>query len=67
MKRLVQTLLMALPRMGYLVSLILFIMLVFSILGVQLFTRKLYQRCRFSDVPIFDETLVQWTWPIDWS
>jgi Ion transport protein len=59
MKRLVATLLVSIPRMGYLIGFLGFVILVFSILGIQLFARDLYQRCRFTDVPDGD------SWPID--
>jgi voltage-dependent calcium channel L type alpha-1D len=61
MKRLVQTLLLSIPRMGYLVSFLLFFIFVFAILGVQLFKRDLYLRCRLTDSP------VNGTWPYDES
>ena len=64
MKRLVQTLLMSLPQMGYLVSFLLFFITVFAILGMQLFARDLYARCRLTDVPIQDLN-GKWSWPID--
>jgi hypothetical protein len=64
MKRLVQTLLMSLPQMGYLVSFLLFFITVFAILGMQLFARDLYARCRFTDEPIKDVNGT-WSWPAD--
>jgi len=66
MKRLVSTLLMSLPQMGYLVTFVLFFITIFAILGVQLFTRVLYRRCRLTDEPIYygNGTV---SWPIDES
>lgn len=61
MKRLVATLLLSLPQMGYLVSLVLFFIGVFAILGMQMFARDLYYRCRTTDFPINNFT----EWPID--
>lgn len=59
MKRLVATLLLSIPRMSYLVGFTLFVIFVFSILGMQLFARDLYWRCRLTDAPIGNE------WDID--
>ncbi len=64
MKRLVQTLLMSLPQMGYLVSFLLFFITVFAILGMQLFARDLYSRCRLTDEPFLDKN-GKWQWPFD--
>jgi len=61
MKRLVATLLISLPRMGYLVSFILFFISIFAILGMQLFSRDLYNRCRLTDAPTMNNTV----WEID--
>jgi Ion transport protein len=61
MKRLVTTLLVSMPKMGYLVGFLLFAIFVFAILGVQLFARDLYWRCRLTDAPIGN------IWPIDES
>lgn len=66
MKRLVATLLLSLPRMGYLVSFVVFFISIFAILGMQLFSRDLYNRCRFTDAPYLNE-LNQTVWPIDFS
>ena len=60
-KRLVTTLLISLPRMGYLVGFLLFVIVVFAILGIQLFARDSYYRCRLTDEPIGD------LWEIDYS
>lgn len=56
MKRLVATLLISLPRMAYLVIFMIFCIFIFAILGMQLFARKLYNRCRLTDAPINDFT-----------
>jgi hypothetical protein len=61
MKRLVSTLLKSLPNMGYLVCFQLFFITIFAILGMQIFARNLYKRCRLTDKPILNNTL----WPID--
>lgn len=61
MKRLVTTLLLSIPRMGYLLGFLVFVIFVFSILGIQIFARDLYQRCRLTPEPIGNE------WPIDFS
>lgn len=42
MKKLVTTLLVSLPQMGYLVAFLIFFITVFAILGLQMFTRRLY-------------------------
>jgi hypothetical protein len=61
MKRLVATLLMSLPQMGYLVSFVIFFIGVFAILGIQMFARDLYYRCRLTDFPTNNFT----EWEID--
>lgn len=61
MKRLVSTLLLSLPQIGYLVLFQLFFITVFAILGMQLFQRDLYYRCRLTDEPINNFT----SWPYD--
>lgn len=67
MKRLVATLLLSLPRMGYLVSFVIFFIMIFAILGMQLFKRDLYNRCRFTNEPFFDELTNTTKWDIDFS
>ena len=62
MKRLVGTLLLSLPKMGYLVSFLIFFITIFAILGMQLFQRDLYFRCRTTDLP-----LSNLSWPIDYN
>jgi hypothetical protein len=64
MKSLVSTILMSMPQMGYLVGFLLFFITVFAILGMQIFARDLYFRCRLTDKPI---KLLNgnWSWPID--
>lgn len=64
MKRQVATLIRSLPRMGYVVSLLFFFISVSAILGLQLFSRDLWQRCRLTDEPIKLEN-GKWSWPID--
>jgi len=61
MKRLVATLLISMPRMAYLVVFMIFCIVIFAILGMQLFSRKLYNRCRLTDFPTNDFT----EWEID--
>lgn len=61
MKKLVATLLMSLPQMGYLVSFVFFFIGIFSILGMQMFSRDLYMRCRLDDYPLNNFT----SWPFD--
>jgi voltage-dependent calcium channel L type alpha-1D len=65
MKRLVSTLLLSLPQMGYLVSFLLFFITVFAILGMQIFARDLYSRCRLTNEPIVVNNGTSWEWPID--
>jgi hypothetical protein len=64
MKRQVATLIRSLPRMGYVASLLLFFISVSAILGLQLFSRDLWRRCRLTDEPIKLEN-GKWSWPID--
>ena len=63
MKRLVIILLKSLPKMGFLVSFLLFVIGVFALLGIQLFSRDLYNRCRLTDTPTMNNTI----WEIDSS
>jgi len=65
MKRQVKTLIMSLPQMGYVASLLLFFLCIAAILGLQLFTRDLYFRCRLTDEPILESDNTTWSWPID--
>ena len=58
---------MSLPQMGYVASLLLFFLCVAAILGLQLFARDLYSRCRLTDEPILAADNVTWSWPIDAS
>lgn len=51
--------------MGYLVSFLLFFISIMAILGMQMFTRNLWQRCRTTPEPYFDIFLNQTVWPID--
>ena len=62
MRRLISALLSSLPNLGNAVFFMLFIFLLFGILGVQQFSGSMYQRCRFDDTPSQDGT-----WPIDVS
>jgi len=64
MKRQVATLIRSLPRMGYVASLLFFFISVSAILGLQLFSRDLWNRCRLTDEPIKLED-GKWSWPID--
>jgi hypothetical protein len=47
-KRLVKTLLMSLPHLGYLVTFLLFFIFIMAILGMQIFIRDLWNRCRMT-------------------
>ena len=60
MRRLIGALLSSLPNLGNAVFFMLFIFLLFGIFGVQQFGGAVYQRCRFTDLPLEDGT-----WPID--
>ena len=62
MRRLISALLSSLPVLGNAVLFMMFIFLLFGLLGVQQFGSSMYQRCRFSDEPNDDGT-----WPIDES
>ena len=65
MKRQVKTLIMSLPQMGYVASILLFFLIVFAILGLQLFAKDVYFRCRLTDEPILASDNTTWSWPID--
>ena len=60
MRRLVGALLDSLPNLGNAVLFMLFVFLLFDILGVQWFGGTAYYRCRFRDEPFANGT-----WPID--
>lgn len=64
MKRLIATLLQSIPRMGFLVVFVIYFLTIFSILGIQLFARDYYYRCRMTDYPITNIDGLT-TWPID--
>ncbi len=51
--------------MGYVASLLFFFLCVAAILGLQLFSRDLYFRCRLTDEPILASDNTTWSWPID--
>ena len=60
MRLLILSLLRSLPALANVVLFLLFMFIMFGILGVQLFAGRLYPRCRFTPVPIYDNH-----WPID--
>lgn len=64
MKKLISSLLASLPALGNAVMFMMFIFLLFCILGVQSFSGILYQRCRYDPQPNIDPTTGKWTtWP----
>ena len=65
MKRLASTLLQSIPPLGYLILLLGFFILIVSVLGLQLFNRGLYYRCRFTDAPLLNNETLEW--PFDES
>lgn len=60
MKRLVGSLLMSLPLMGNVVMFLLFMFVIFGILGLQVFQGDQYFRCRETERPVS-----RYSWPID--
>jgi hypothetical protein len=64
MKRLVQTLLRSLPALANVVLFLLFIFIIFGILGVHQFAGAFYNRCRETEEPILNENNELY-WPID--
>jgi len=64
MKRQVATLIRSLPRMGYVASLLFFFISVSAILGIQIFSRDLWNRCRLTDEPVLLKNGT-FEWPID--
>lgn len=65
MKKLISSLLASLPALGNAVIFMLFIFLLFCILGVQSFSGVLYRRCRYKPQPEIDPVTKQYTsWPI---
>jgi hypothetical protein len=64
MKKLISSLLSSLPALGTAVIFMMFIFLLFCILGVQSFSGFLYQRCRYNPEPDVDPLTGAWTvWP----
>jgi len=64
MKKLISSLLASLPALGNAVMFMMFIFLLFCILGVQSFSGILYQRCRYNPKPDIDPSTGKWTtWP----
>ena len=61
MRRLISSLIESLPALANVVIFLLFVFLLFGILGVQTFVGKTYYRCRSTEQPINDQ------WPIDES
>lgn len=51
--------------MGYVASLLFFFLCVAAILGLQLFAKDLYFRCRLTEEPILAPDNKTWSWPID--
>ena len=62
MRRIISALLSSLPTLGNAVLFMMFIFLLFGILGVQQFGSSMYQRCRFTNEPNTDGT-----WPFNES
>jgi hypothetical protein len=61
MKLLVSSLLDALPDLGNVVVFLFYLIVLFGILGIQLFIGNIENRCRFDDKPSGD------IWPADTS
>ena len=61
MRRLIDALLSSLPSLANAVVFMFFIFLLFGILGVQQFPGTMYQRCRLSESPNYEDN----TWPYD--
>ena len=61
MRRLISSLIESLPALANVVIFLLFVFLLFGILGVQTFVGKTYYRCRYTEQPVDDK------WPIDES
>jgi hypothetical protein len=64
MKKLISSLLASLPALGNAVVFMMFIFLLFCILGVQSFSGVLYQRCRTQPIPSVKNAAGGWVvWP----
>ena len=63
MKKLISSLLASLPALGNAVVFMMFIFLLFCILGVQSFSGVLYNRCRLSPFPDKDASGAWTVWP----
>jgi len=63
MRRLLSSLFSSLPALGNAVIFLLFIFILFGILGVHQFSGQFYYRCRLTPQPIPGEDI----WPIDYS
>lgn len=64
MRRLIGSLLGSIPELGTAVVFLLFIFLLFGILGVQQFTGAQYQRCRKDPLPSFNSATKTWEWEL---
>ena len=60
MRRLVSSLLKSLPKLGHVIVFLVFLFLLFGILGLQLFGTTQYNRCRTTPAPLDDGT-----WPLN--
>jgi hypothetical protein len=60
MRRLIGSLLSSLPALANVVVFLIFVFILFGILGVQQFSGALYSRCRLTEIPISPGN-----WPID--
>ena len=63
MRRLISALFSSLPKLGNVVVFLLFIFILFGILGVQQFSGSMYKRCRYDPDAIIEADI----WPIDYS
>jgi len=67
MRRLISALLQALPALGNVVILQLFVFAIFGILGIQLFGGNMNRRCRLTEFPVrlpVDDLHPQGIWPV---
>ena len=67
MKKLVKALISSIPDFVNVVAFLIFIYLLFSILGVYQYEGGLYNRCRYNSVPTAEELIYGWQYDPSYS
>lgn len=67
MRILIGALIKSLPALGNVVIFLSFICLLFAVLGLQLFSGAMYNRCRLTEEPLNMNDPTDIHWPINWD